>query len=155
MADTNRRNSILAATTLLLLQHYPLGCHAWSQLRPLTKHHSPLSIRRRSSNLLKRVSRKVGIPPTLELSSSKAEEDLDMLRNENSVLRETIRQLEEENQNLKQNRNSNIVLESFEGESLFRDRGDDPPTAKPLGITLSGDEIAQDEQWCDELKDGR
>ena len=83
-------------------------------------------------------------------SSSKDEEDLDVLRNENSFLKERIRQLEEENQQLKQTRNNNpnIVLETFEGAPLFRDRGEDYNATKTSGITLlSGDEVVpQDEQ---------
>lgn len=113
---------------------------------------NPLSIRCKGSNLFKRVvPRKIALP--FELSSSnKAEEGLDELKSENTVLRETIRQLEDENQILKQR--NNIVLESFEGESMFRDRGDDTSFFSS-GITLTGDEISQDELWCDELEDGR
>mmetsp|Transcript_25514 Transcript_25514/g.62684 ORF Transcript_25514/g.62684 Transcript_25514/m.62684 type:complete len:345 (-) Transcript_25514:286-1320(-) len=147
--SSKRRASMLAATTMLLLQHYPSVCQAWSPLKPLSV--SPLSLRHRSSNLFKRVlPRKISLPFELS-SSSKAEGDLDVLRSENSVLRETIRQLEEENQNLKQR--NKIVLENFEGESLFRDRDSSMSMSSSDGITLSGDEIAQDEQWCDELED--
>ena len=137
---------------LILLQHYPLVCHAWSPLKPLSM--KPLSIRQKGSNLFKRVlPRKIALPFELS-SSSKAEEDLEMMKSENSILRETIRQLEDENQALKQR--NKIVLENFEGESLFRDRDwDGTPKFSSFGITLSGEEISQDEQWCDELDGGR
>ncbi|CAJ1942214.1 unnamed protein product [Cylindrotheca closterium] len=146
MISYSRRNSVLAAT-LLLLQHYSLVCQAWSPLKPLSI--NPLSIRHQSSNLFKRVlPRKITLPSFELSSSSTAEEDLDEMKSENSVLRDTIRQLEEENQNLKQR--NRIVLESFEGESLFWDQ--DSATGMSSGITLSGDEISQDELWCDELE---
>ncbi|KAL3942668.1 MAG: hypothetical protein SGBAC_003187 [Bacillariaceae sp.] len=145
---TIKRRSTILTSALLLLQQYPLVCQAWSPLRPLSV--NPLSIRCKGSNLFKRVvPRKIALP--FELSSSnKAEEGLDELKSENTVLRETIRQLEDENQILKQR--NNIVLESFEGESMFRDRGDDTSFFSS-GITLTGDEISQDELWCDELED--
>jgi FtsZ-binding cell division protein ZapB len=80
--------------------------------------------------------------------------DMDLLQEENDLLRDAIRNLKEENAKLKQRAN-NIVLESFEGEGRkFRDKisfGDD------IGMgTMTGDEIAEGEaaMWCDELVDG-
>lgn len=146
MTNCGRRNSMLVST-MLLLQLYPLVCQAWGPLKPLSI--DPLSIRRKRSNLFKRVlHRKIALP--FELSSSNnTDEDLDVLRSENSVLRQTIRELEEENQNLK--RRNRIVLESFEGEPSFFDQD----FFGSSGITLSGNEITQDELWCDVLEDGR
>lgn len=94
-------------------------------------------------------------------SSSSPEIDLNLqLQTENSFLRDTVRRLEGENQRLRQRAAGKIVLETFEGERLFRndattangfDDGyyDDDYTRVPGeygaasgggGITLSGEE---------------
>jgi hypothetical protein len=80
------------------------------------------------------------------------EEDVLVLKSENTLLRDTIRQLEEENQRLKQRANK-IVLENFEGENWFKE---DSKSASMggVGITLTGEEIGQEELWCDELDGG-
>jgi hypothetical protein len=62
--------------------------------------------------------------------------------------------LEEENQKLKQ-RHNKIVLETFEGERYFRDESEGASTMDTGGITMTGDEIGQDELWCDELDGGK
>jgi len=139
----------MLAAALLLLQYHTLSCQAWIPLKPVTS--ASLSVRNEKSSFFRSVlPRKIVLRVS---SSSKAGEDLDVLRLENSLLRETIRQLEEDNQNLKHN--NEIVLENFEGESFFRDR--DTPSLAMSGssssITLSGEEISQDGIWCDELED--
>lgn len=53
-------------------------------------------------------------------NSSNNEVDLKLLRTENSLLRDTIRELQEENQRLQQRTAGKIVLETFEGERYFR-----------------------------------
>jgi hypothetical protein len=84
-------------------------------------------------------------------SQDSSEADMDLLQEENNLLRDAIRKLAEENAKLKQRANK-IVLESFEGEGrMFRDMssfGDD------IGMTMTGDGIAGDEAalWCDELE---
>ena len=97
-----------------------------------------------SSSRQRRTSvRRRGLLPLFQSSDDVTEVSSDALQNENSVLRETIRQLEEENQRLKQ-KAKRIVLENFEGDG-FRDVV--PDDGSGGGITLSGEEIAQDEQW--------
>ena len=75
-----------------------------------------------------------------------------VLKSENNLLRDTIRQLEDENQRLKQRANK-IVLENFEGERFFQDDIENQKM-EGVGITLTGDEIGQNELWCDELDGG-
>lgn len=86
-----------------------------------------------------------------------------MLAEENSLLRETIRQLELENERLK-NSASRIVIESFEGEGRmppesfwFEGMGSSAPPEQQQneGITMSSEEIMEAPQqlWCDELDD--
>lgn len=137
MTISKRRNSTLA-TAILFFRYHPMFCQALLPLTPITKP----SFRNRGSNLFRRMS-----------SSSKAGEDLDVLRLENSVLRETIRQLEEDNESLRQN--NQIVLENFEGESLFRERDTPSSPTSSSGTTLSGEALSRDGMWCDELEDGR
>jgi hypothetical protein len=84
-----------------------------------------------------------------------SEVDVSLLKSENNLLRDTIRQLEEENKKLKQ-RHNKIVLETFEGERYFRDESEGASTLMDTGgITMTGDEIGQDELWCDELDGGK
>lgn len=87
--------------------------------------------------------------PTTEL-------EYDLLQEENNLLRETIRQLEQENERLK-NSASRIVIENFEGEGKmapdffwnFREE-------QPSGITMTGEAMETSSSnpngiWCDEL----
>ena len=46
-----------------------------------------------------------------------------------------------------------IVLENFEGERFFQDDIENQKM-EGVGITLTGDEIGQNELWCDELDGG-
>lgn len=93
---------------------------------------------------------------------------VDELETENKLLRETIRQLEHENERLSSQQK--VVLETFEGEGRLRppandmlvDRttGADAPT-HDYGVTLSADELTGDipvtqdgidgALWCDDL----
>ena len=87
-------------------------------------------------------------------SFGRDDSDLTLLQSENSILRDTIRQLEEENLRLKQRAQRVIGLENFEGERFFRGEMDSS-FVDTGGITLSGEEIIEDEMWCDELDGGR
>jgi hypothetical protein len=82
-------------------------------------------------------------------SSNVDDYDAVVLKSKNSVLLETIRQLEEENKLLKKRAQRVVGLENFEGERYFRDELD-TPLLDGRGLTLTGEEIAQDEVWCDE-----
>ena len=77
-----------------------------------------------------------------------------VLKAENQLLREVIGELEEENARLKQ-RAGRIVLETFEGENYIRDGFRDGGADDDEGLTLTGEELMQDELWCDELEDGK
>jgi hypothetical protein len=93
-------------------------------------------------------------PFSLSSSNEDADDaDVSLLQSENYALRDTVRQLEEENQRLKQH--ARIVLENFEGERLFRGDVESSMFPEATGIMLTGDEIAQDELWCDELDGGK
>lgn len=76
-----------------------------------------------------------------------------ILKEENAILRETIRQLELENERLS-SRASKIVIENFEGlgkfgpEWLEADNAEKDLEPTP-GITMSEEEMEQ--MWCDEL----
>lgn len=86
-------------------------------------------------------------------SFNRDDSDFTLLKSENLILRDTIRQLEEENQRLKQRAQRVIGLENFEGERFFRGEMDSS-FIDTGGITLTGEEIIQDELWCDELDGG-
>lgn len=93
--------------------------------------------------------------------------DLSSLQSENSLLRDTIRQLEDENTRLRHRADRMLGLENFEGDRFFRDDTADDLTSSSSdttssssssssttsggGITLSADEIANEELWCDTL----
>jgi len=94
-------------------------------------------------------------PPT-------SEEIVQELETENTLLRETVRQLENENERLASQRR--IILENFEGEGFFQtEKNSMNQDLAEFGITLSEAELAGDissfrspsdqgvEQWCDEL----
>jgi uncharacterized protein YyaL (SSP411 family) len=88
------------------------------------------------------------------------------LKAENTLLRDAVRELEVENERLKQS--GRIVLETFEGEGRFRESSKSTyKTAASVmnstfleataGITMSGVELEQDADsnlWCDSLEDG-
>jgi hypothetical protein len=88
------------------------------------------------------------------------------LKAENTLLRDAVRELEVENERLKQS--GRIVLETFEGEGRFRESSKSSyKTAASVmnstfleataGITMSGVELEQDAEsnlWCDSLEDG-
>ena len=87
--------------------------------------------------------------------------DLSLLKTENTLLRDAVRQLEVENELLKQKSNK-LVLETFEGEGKLRESSKSKAFVNatfgvdPLGITLSGAELEQDtNMWCDELEEGK
>lgn len=98
------------------------------------------------------------------------EEVVEELETENKLLRETIRQLEIENDRL--HSKQRVVLESFEGESWYsqdKNKYDDEGISSggeelmDWGITLTEAEMANDytplndesaAMWCDELEDG-
>lgn len=149
--------------TLLLLSQSLLNSHGWSPLRFASRISSrPISAsssagthgdRRFVPSRPKRI--KHALHRVIPFwSSNRDDSDFSLLQSENSVLRDTIRQLEEENQRLKQRAQRMVGLENFEGERFFRDEFD-RPTADMGGITLTGEEIAQDELWCDQLEEGK
>jgi hypothetical protein len=94
-----------------------------------------------------------------------------LLKSENDLLRDKIRQLEQENEQLKQKGEANkiVILETFEGEgrqlrSSTGTRTDNSTFfERPSGITtttLTGEELGVEQKvvdaalWCDELEDG-
>jgi hypothetical protein len=89
--------------------------------------------------------------------------EYEMLQQENGLLRETIRQLEMENERLKSSA-SRIVIENFEGEGKmppesfwFEGMSSSMPNESTMekGITLTGEEMeSSSPMWCDELDDG-
>ena len=138
-----RRRTLIC---ILVLARYSFSANGWSPLKLATRTSFPEQSRSRQG--IRRVLKKF-----VPFSSSNDDTDVSLLQSENYVLRDTIRQLEEENQKLKQK--AKIVLENFEGERLFRgDDGSLIQVGTGSGITLTGDEIAQDELWCDELDGG-
>lgn len=132
--------------------------------RPLTMSRlvSPPTKRRLQTSRLWVAQQHSNIPTnnntTMQVTSTSLEYDL--LQEENGLLRETIRQLELENERLK-NSASRIVIENFEGEgklppesSWFEGMGSSGPPELPSagGITLTGEQLeAQQQLWCDEL----
>ncbi|KAG7340353.1 magnesium transporter [Nitzschia inconspicua] len=113
---------------------------------------------------------------SLNVNGNVADEKSWLLQAENFVLRETIRKLEEENQQLKlqqqqRQQRQKLVLENFEGERFFwepepakvdeikdnidnnNNKSNTPPF---LGLTLTGEAMSgeileQDDLWCDSL----
>lgn len=141
----------LPACALLLLADTPSLCCGWSPMK-LSAKASSISISRKvggTGSKVKRVLKKIA---PFSLSSASEDADVSLLQSENFVLRDTVRQLEEENQKLKQT--AKIVLENFEGEGLFGGGFESSVFPGGAGITLTGDEISQDELWCDELEEG-
>ena len=81
--------------------------------------------------------------------------ELAILKEENNILRETVRQLEQENERLHKNAGM-IVIENFEGERSTPSKwfgamqGDD---VEMQGITMTGEQIEGYPLWCDELEE--
>lgn len=93
----------------------------------------------------------------LKAASSIDDFDAQMMKTENELLRQTVRQLEKENERLREG-SSRIILETFEGEGQQRametswyDSSSDGMVDTD-GITMSGAELeAGAPLWCDEL----
>ena len=78
-----------------------------------------------------------------------------MMKTENELLRNTVRQLEMENERLRES-SSKIVIETFEGEGRQRGVGDASwydSLVDAEGITMSGAELEAVPLWCDELEE--
>jgi hypothetical protein len=153
IAFSRRKRRILSCTLLLLVQ-YPSYSNGWSPSK-ISSRASSISISQKiggTGSRIKKVMQKI-TPVSLSSSNEDADADVSLLQSENYVLRDTIRQLEEENQKLKQS--AKIVLENFEGGRLFRGDVESSMILEATGITLTGDEIAQDQLWCDELDGGK
>eukprot|EP00980_Cylindrotheca_fusiformis_P004201 scaffold912_cov119-Cylindrotheca_fusiformis.AAC.17 len=146
-ASTCRKRMVLLSSMLLMFVQCPSICQAWSPIRLATRR-SSMSTSGKFGLQVKKGLRKFSPFP---LWSTGDDTDIS-LQSENYVLRDTIRQLEEDNQRLKLT--AKIVLENFEGEGLFGNSYESSGYRKGTGITLSGDEISQDELWCDELEEG-
>jgi hypothetical protein len=92
--------------------------------------------------------------------STRTNLEYNLLQEENSLLRKTIRELELENERLK-NSASRIVIENFEGEGRlapesiwFEGIGThvSPESEQVDGITMSSEQMEASQQlWCDEL----
>jgi len=141
-ASSRRKRRLVC---LLFLAQFPFSCNGWSPLK-LSSRVAPLA-QRKSSRFRSAIKRIVPFQSTSRDDLSG--EDMKVLKSENNLLRDTIRQLEDENQRLKQRANK-IVLENFEGERFFQDDIENQKM-EGVGITLTGDEIGQNELWCDEL----
>ena len=147
-APSERRRRLLC----LFFAQSATYAHSWSPLK-LSSRAAPVPIRpltknsRRIKSVLKR-----RIVPFRSTKDDLSEEDIIVLESENTLLRDTIKQLEEENQRLK--KKAKIVLENFEGEKWFKTEDSEERSMEPVGITLTGEEIGQNELWCDELDGG-
>lgn len=100
------------------------------------------------SSILTRLRQKHG-----DLVDESTDTQYAILKEENSILRETIRQLELENEQLR-SRASKIIIENFEGFGKFGSDWFDAGNAEkdlqpPPGITMMEEEMEQ--MWCDEL----
>jgi hypothetical protein len=95
-------------------------------------------------------------------SPNRQRDELERLRRENILLRETVIKLEAENEKLQQDFANRIVIETFEGEGKIRkareealeeEDGDDEDASFML---MSEEQMLYDDpaQWCDELEDG-
>lgn len=107
-----------------------------------------------------------------EASSEISDFQFSLLKRENELLRETVRQLEIENSRLKSLGSARIVLETFEGEGRPETHWYDTvsprrnpamphsgtitpaPPAEGNGVSSSGFDTDLPELWCDELEDG-
>ena len=175
--ELSQRKLALIASILLVqsIGHHG-GCHGWtpSRLISRTSIHSQVTPRvselpstvngflsRKTKRLRSMGRRIISSSSSSRSSSSQDELDLSSLQSENSLLRDTIRQLEDENSRLRQRADRMLGLENFEGgDRYFRD---EPETAISSmiggesggGITLSGEEIGNEELWCDTLEGGK
>lgn len=181
--NLSRSSEQVAWITGILLFHSCLYCQGWNPSRLLsrTAHHRalltprvsevPPTNARSSSGFLSRNTKRlrsmvVGRRRISSSSSTSQEDELDLssLQSENSLLRDTIRQLEDENTRLRHRADRMLGLENFEGDRFFRDDTADDLTSSSSdttsssssttsggGITLSADEIANEELWCDTL----
>jgi hypothetical protein len=153
----------LLITLLVLGNSFP-NTHSWGPLRLISRVSSPSISASSISNIYgdrpflqsKAKRLRYALRRIVPFRSSNLDDiDATMLKSENSILRDAIRQLEEENQLLKKRAQRVVGLENFEGERYFRDELDSPILGGDAGgITLTGEEIAQDELWCDELEGG-
>lgn len=82
------------------------------------------------------------------------------LKQENELLRETVRQLEKENERLKEG-SSKVIIESFEREGrpnvvdvAWYETEEGGTAMDAEGITMSGVELESSALWCDELDEG-
>lgn len=163
MADPKQQKSSRPGRllTLILLSHPTLDVRALGFLKlasrvvspssptsPAAMHFDRLYTQKKSKRIQYALRRIISFR-----STSRDDIDLGLLKSENSVLRDTIRQLEEENQKLKQKARRIVGLEQFEGERFFRDEMD-TFGLDGGGLTLTGEEIIQDELWCDQLDEG-
>ena len=156
-----RRIANAAATcTMLALSATFISVESWSINRLATKRPASASFsarprigkRERVKSILNRV-----LPFQLTSSDDVNGSDATVLKAENKLLREVIGELEEENARLKQ-KAGRIVLETFEGERFFKDGSETSPSSsisENEGLTLTGEELLQDELWCDELEGGK
>jgi len=80
--------------------------------------------------------------------------EYDLLEEENGFLRETIRQLELENERLRKSA-SRIVIENFEGERRLSSESSwfEGMTNTEEGITMTEEEMEAPQMWCDELEE--
>ena len=170
-------NRVALIASILLVQsigHHG-GCHGWtpSRLISRTSIHAAVTPRvselpgtvngffsRKTKRLRSMGRRIISSSSSSRSSSSQDEVELSSLQSENSLLRDTIRQLEDENSRLRQRADRMLGLESFEGaDRYFRE---EPETSMSMlegeiggGITLSGEEIGNEELWCDTLEGGK
>ena len=96
--------------------------------------------------------------PTVDVTTQHTDLEYYLLEEENGLLRETIRQLELENERLKKSA-SRIVIENFEGEgkmppdSFWFEGKSEPRQTDMEGITMTGEQMEASQLWCDELDD--
>lgn len=127
------RSSVAALILLLQLS----SGDAWYQ--PLRIVRVPLSARRRRQGLLA-----VSEPPERNVVSNS-------ILDENKLLKQKVKDLEEENEMLHHIAANRIVLENFEGEGKIKqyimEQKIESTSNEHLDVTVAS-------QWCDELEDG-
>jgi hypothetical protein len=152
MLSQHRKTLRRRLCIFLLVQTLPCS-NGWSSLKRLASasriaYPDPSLGNNKIRNGLKRIAPFRSTSKDNDLS----EVDIPLLLSENNLLRETIRQLEEDNLRLKQKAQT-IVLENFEGERFFRDEKD-TLFVDPGDFTSTGEGDGQDELWCDALDGG-
>jgi len=131
----------------------PLRSERLRSITPLQT--SPI---KRVSSVVSKFQRSNGESMQLMSASSADDFDRQMMRTENDLLRKTVRQLELENERLKQG-SSKIIIESFEGEGRGRQRIDEVAWYDSSSdfdtevISMSSMELEEVPLWCDELDD--